>query len=233
MRTYQGSTYFLGRRLPYDLQLAWDVVGEALRFVEDRATNPAAVEAQMGRRQAALRAARHQRRIRASEEAASDGQTLLQLRALAGPGRWSAVLADVGISRRTAQNLIALALFARKSPELFGKLKILGPTKLYRLARLNPGALDGLHPDSDVDVDRGSVKLRNLTDRELEAFLKKRFPEAKKPAWPEVRSALLKIQRSLREPRALDGAAQIDMELLRDVVCAIGARLDSAVPPAA
>src|SRR5262249_51070675 len=51
--------------------------------------------------------------------------------------RW---LTELGVSPATAQNYIKIAELDRHSPGLVERWKILGPAKLYRVARLNPEA---------------------------------------------------------------------------------------------
>lgn len=124
------------------------------------------------------------------------GKLLAEARALHGRYAWEKVLAEMGVSRRTASNYSNLFLFWLYHRTLYERFSVLGPTKLYRLARVAPNVLKGMTLQTPVRTKDGMVLLGKATDRQLESFLKETFP-------PQVRSRQDKLRDAARKINAL------------------------------
>ncbi len=126
----------------------------------------------------------------ATWKAVAKGKRLLRLRYLNGRPGWDQRLKELGLSRRTHDNLRALALFAQVNPALLALLACLGPTKLYRLARLPKEDLKELNPNDRVPYDGRKVRLKDLTVREMYDYLRKRYPPEQRSPKPTPEAAL-------------------------------------------
>jgi hypothetical protein len=126
----------------------------------------------------------------ATWRAVAKGKRLLRLRFLNGRPGWELRLRELGLSRRTYDNLKALALLAQVNKPLLARLACLGPTKLYRLARLPKEDLKEIDPNDVVEYDGRRVRLKDLSDREIEAYLRKRYPPEKRRPKPTPEAAL-------------------------------------------
>jgi hypothetical protein len=198
----KGWQFLLGKPLPYTLEFLAGIFEDFLRWVDDLLHDPGAVEKEIRRREEEFQGERRRRMIRASEEAAQDGRRLLEMRALNGPFGWPALLARLHVSPKTALNLMALALFAKRHPETFERFRHLGPSKLYRMARLRRELQPKLEADYRLELTRGPVAVRQLTDGELEKHLERLDPRPPKTEWEKLERAVAKTQRlALRAAR--------------------------------
>lgn len=189
----KGPRNVLGLRLPYLMATVADVGEKAAKLIVDFLADPRrAIEAQID----GIRETLEEERRRATEIAVELGERLLWLRLHPGNEGFPAHIARLGMSPRTARNKMALALFARAHPHLYEKLKMLGPTKLYRIAVLNPKQIQHLSVDDPVETPRGQVPLRQLTSREFESWLKAQTPPPKRESW--VRRVHRHLRASMR-----------------------------------
>ena len=163
---------------------------------------------------------RGSRREYLSDQAVIDGYLVIRMRALHGPKSWSSFCGELGISTRTAFNLMALAVFAKREPEIYYRLRFLGPTKLYRVARLPKEAMEHLIMSHDVEVpgQPGTIRaLDQLTDRELEIYLHKVCPVERRPMGRRARSMAFGLYRIIENlPKSGERPARIDLEMIRD-----------------
>jgi hypothetical protein len=180
-----------------------------------------------------VRAAVAEERARATDRAVELGQKILRLRMINGPTGWDGVLREIGKGARSARNLMALALFAFQHPDLHGRFRTLGPTKLYRLATLNPEILRTLTLSTLVDTDRGRLALRDLTDRELIEFLRALLPPSERRRWRQVKQALLRARRRLVEAQEHEAPDPRDREPLHAAARELVARLHGILGGAA
>ncbi len=150
-----------------------------------------------------------------SDRGVEFGGRLIWLKAQHGPANFATVLKRLHISERTARNKIALALFANRYPELYARFKTLGPTKLYRLAVLNPEEIRHLHLEDPVETSRGKIMIRQLTSTELDTFLRSVVPpKARRPWILRASQDVARAQRNLA--RAVGESNDVgDVELLR------------------
>ena len=185
------------------------------------------VDAVAARQQALeeVRAAVGADRAAATERAVRLGQQILRLRVINGPTGWHGVLREIGKGARSARNLMALALFSFQSPELYERFKSLGPTKLYRLATLNPEILSTLSLQTQVDTDRGRIALREVTDRELIEFLRVLLPPPARRRWRQAKAALLGARRRLLEAQEQEVPTPLDRAALQAAARELVARL--------
>jgi hypothetical protein len=180
MKETKGPRRVLGLRLPYLMSTVVDITEKAAEWIEDALADPhAAIEAQI----AGLEEDAEQERCQASDAAVKAGSRLLWLRRNPGDGGFANHLTRLKISQRTARNKMALALFARMYPELYSRLRCLGPTKLYRIAVLNPEKIHKISVDDVIEIPRGKVRLRQLTSREFEDWLRDQVPVAEREPW--------------------------------------------------
>jgi hypothetical protein len=191
MKPAKGPRRILGLRLPYLMETVVDVGEKAGKLIADVIADPRrASEAQVQR----IRKVLDEDRCRASDAAVEAGRGLLWLRLNPGDEGFATHVKRLGMSPRTARNKMALALFAAAYPALYGKLRILGPSKLYRLAVLNPRSIQHISVDDPVETPRGQVPLRQLTSREFEAWMRAQMPPPKRESW--IRRAQRHLQKS-------------------------------------
>jgi len=171
-------------------------------------------------------------RVRASERAADRGVALVRYRKAHGRGCYLEFLSDIGVSPRTANNLMCLAFFRWRAPRLFERLACLGPTKLYRLAVLDDSRIGGLDPDAEITFDRRQTCLRYMTDRELILYLRDRFPVASRPRWLRVRKAMLGARRMLENFPPEEPVNYDELLLIRDAAQSVVNRLTARIAQA-
>jgi hypothetical protein len=194
MKPNKGPRRVLGLRLPYVMATVADVGEKAAKLIADVVADPRrAIKAQIE----GIRDTLDEERRRACDAAVGVGNRLLWLRLNPGDDGFAKHVAQTGMSPRTARNKMALALFAEAHPELYERLKILGPTKLYRIAVLNPATIWTISVDDPVETPRGKIPLRQLTSREFEAWLKAQMPPAKHESW------IRRAHRRLRQSRGV------------------------------
>lgn len=222
MRNYVSFLEKLvGKNLPITLQTAIMLMEDGTAWLEDLLSGRRDREKSFDHEHGQFTGDRQDRRIRSSYEATTDGYRLLRMKALHGPTGWGNVVRSLGISLRTSHNLMALAIFARQDPARFRRLAFLGPTKLYRLARLPKEELDKIDPDKRVAVpgQPGLTKaVMHLTDRELETYLRTVCPPEKRSQWPKVRRLAVGLQRMLENlPKNEALPPRSDLELICNV----------------
>ncbi len=205
--------YLLGKRLPLMVEALLDVVEHTCQWLEDRSRDPKKAEAEVHARLHAVTRLRVEQNCSASDAAAEQGRLLLEAKLLHGAVGWPALLESMGIRARTAQNLMAVAVLAKTVPDIYLRFRVLGPTKLYRLSRLGHEALQGLSLDAEVDLPRGRVKVRQLSDRELQAYLRVLVPPRQRPPILRAASHLLTALRLAALPLEAVSPAEMDFVL--------------------
>jgi hypothetical protein len=166
------------------------------------------------------------RRIREADEAVEDGLEIIRLRKLNGAKGWPLILKRLRISRRSAENRMALALFATQYPELYERFKSLGPTKLYRLAVIHPSHLRFLHLEDEVETERGKVLLRQLRDVELIDYLRRLVPIEQRSLARRLRSRAAQLARMVNSADSGGSLCATELEELREMVRATSLRLN-------
>ncbi len=179
-----------GIPLGYPLAAAVDAIDWTWQKVEKYFSEP-----EQRKRDYEVEARRYRAEYEQDMEAATwraveKGKRLLRMRYLNGRLGWEVRLRELGLSRRTYDNLKALALFAQVNPALLELLACLGPTKLYRLARLPKEDLKTIEPDDVVEYGGRRVRLKDLTIREIEAYLRKQYPPEDRRPKPTPEAAL-------------------------------------------
>jgi hypothetical protein len=204
---------FLRRsHLPCTAEFVLKVAEDFTQWVEDKVEAAHWAKLDMRQRADHLLERRASRRARGADDAVNDGIYLLQSKKV-NPEEWSAFLADLRISPRTAQNLMALALFSMRWPELYAGLKTLGPTKLYRIARLREDQIAEITLDTEVELGRGLVKLRHLSDAELQTYLRERFPDRPARLWTRATASIRKARPMLENAVHRDGIPATELEV--------------------
>jgi hypothetical protein len=84
-------------------------------------------------------------------------------------GAW---LEELGVSRKSADNYMAMAALARTNPQALERWKELGPTKLYRVARLPAGA------QREVLQPKKRDEILQMNDREFSALVEPHLPRS-------------------------------------------------------
>ena len=207
--------YLLGKRVPYLAQVIMEAAEKFVQKLEDRIADPTnAIE--NGIDDWTNRQLR--RRVRDSDEAVEDGLEVLRLRQLNGAKGWPLILRRLHLARRSAENRMALALFATSYPELYDRFKSLGPTKLYRLAVIHPSRLRTVRLDEGVETERGTVLLRQLRDSELIAYLRALVPIEERSLARRLRARTVQITRLVATADAEGGLSAPEMDELRAVL---------------
>jgi hypothetical protein len=219
--------YLLGKRIPPMAELFLDTLNRSRQWLDDMFNDPARVTAAVEQSLGEIQDRRRDQAARASEEAVLDGLALLEAKLLNGSEGWPERLRVHGISERTAGNRMALALFSKRSPEVFQRLKVLGPTKLHRVARLSRHAAEKLHPDAEIDLPRGRVRLRHVSDRELEAYLRVVCPPRSRPKWLRARNAILLALRLVERGAEKGEITPENVDFVRSVIDETADRLKS------
>ena len=108
------------------------------------------------------------------------------------------------ISKRTAENLMALLLFAEVNPPAFEHLSSLGRTKLYHIARL-----------PQEDLERLNVrKLKKMTESQLLEYLREIAPVRKRKRIPGLRRRLLEALEIVENEKLVLGWGRAELDLL-------------------
>ena len=89
------------------------------------------------------------------------GTLLQRVRRAMKHGDWLAWLREMPFAQRSAANYMLLAKWAFDRPREFQRLKSLGPSKLYAIARLDGRRLRGLRPGRIYEVP-GTGRRRSL-----------------------------------------------------------------------
>lgn len=110
---------------------------------------------------------------------------------------------QVHISKRTAENLMALLRFAEMNPRAFKQLARLGRTKLYHIAHL---------PEETI-LQLKLRKLKAMTDRELLEYLRKIAPVRKRKRIPGLRRRLLEALEIVENERLMLGLGRDEVAL--------------------
>jgi hypothetical protein len=195
MRQYQSIARHLEAvRLPYTPEVV--VAGLRGHHLDPQAPEKGAQKA-CAAEAVELARARARRREEASRQAVADGFALWALRKYVPQVSWSAILRQAGISRRTANHLMALACFAQKYPALFQRFQSLGPTKLYRLAVTPEEVLGRMHLDQMVKVNGRAKALRSLTDVELGAYLRGRTTKPRRRPGQRILQAVTGVKQMI------------------------------------
>ncbi len=120
-----------------------------------------------------LRTEIHQLKRTAERDAAETvveiGRRLATARGSLREGAWGLWVAEeLPFSRTSAHHYLALFLWSEQQPGHFQRLKVLGPTKLYAVARLAPERVADLDPAASWDVPgtdrRRSLELMSVPD---------------------------------------------------------------------
>ncbi len=200
--------------------------------IRDAFNDPLRREAAARQQAADVRKLFREERVRASERAAEKGVALVRYRKAHGHGCYQQFLRDIGVSPRTASNLICLAFFRWRAPRLFERLACLGPTKLYRLAVLDDSRIGGLDPDATFSFDNKQTCLRYMTDRDLIMYLRDRFPVATRPRWLRVRTATLGARRMIENFPPAESVDASELQLVRDAAQTVVNRLTAKLAQA-
>jgi hypothetical protein len=180
-------------RLPYPVHKFVEVGERVGKGIEDFLANPTrAIESLLQ----SMNDEAEAERARQADKAVGIGTKLIWLRQNPGDDGFSKHLSRLHMSPRTARNKMALALFANSHPDLYAKLKPLGPSKLYRIAVLHPEQIRKLELDDTVKTARGAVLFRQLTARELEGWLREQVPVKERASW--VRRVQQQLRRAAR-----------------------------------
>ncbi len=109
----------------------------------------------------------------------------------------------LGISARTAENLVALGRLAAVNPRAFRRLARLGRTKLYHVARL-----------PEEDLERLDVrKLQGMSEREMLAYLREVAPVRHRKRVSGLRRRLIESVEIVENERLMlaYGNAELDV----------------------
>jgi hypothetical protein len=204
--------YILGKHVPYLAQVIMEATEKFVQKIEDRIADPTnaienAVDDWTDRQL--------KRRIRDADEAVVDGIEILRLRKLNGAKGWPMILRRLRLARRSAENRMALALFATQYPELYDRFKSLGPTKLFRLAVIHPSKLKSVHLEDEVETERGKVLLRQLRDVELVDYLRRLVPVEERSLARRLRSRMAQLARLVDCADSGGGLGAADVEELQ------------------
>jgi hypothetical protein len=184
---------YLGIPVPYSMILVVSVLGTLWEWVMKYFSNAAELRRELSRRKEQYLEADVADREDACDRILGKGRLILEMRLLHGKYAWDSVLRELHISRRTAGNYMALYLFSANHPLLYERFRRLGPTKLYRLARVAPDRLKNFTLETPVPTTDGMVALGAATDRQLESFLRDMFPPQKRTRAEKVREAASRI----------------------------------------
>lgn len=181
MRIYKSFLAALGRQeLPFHQELVLKTIANLGEKLLDLLHNPNLTAIRVRQECNRLGSMRAERFAEASERAVYDGKVLIALSRKSDLVPWKEILLRCRVSDSTARNLMNLAIFAQAHPDIFRKFRRLGPTKLYRLARMTPSELRELDLDAMLSVKRGDVPVRHLSDLELASYLRTRFGPRKR-----------------------------------------------------
>jgi hypothetical protein len=193
MDQFERFRRYLGIPIPYSMMLVVGVLGALWEWVMKYFSDAEALRRELSRRKELFLEADAADREDACGRILHKGRLVLEMRLLHGKCAWEGVLRELHISRRTAGNYMALYLFSANHPDLYERFRRLGPTKLYRLARIAPDRLKHVTLETPVSTKDGTVSLGAATDRQLESFLREMFPARRRTRAEKVRDAASRI----------------------------------------
>jgi hypothetical protein len=130
---------------------------------------------------------------------------------------------QLDISKRTAENLMALLRFAEINREAFDHLARLGRTKLYHIARI-----------PEADLTRLKVKkLQKMTERELLEYLRKIAPVRQRKRVSGLRRRLVEAVEIAENERLILGYGKLELDRLVKKTQELFAKLKKARDKAA
>jgi hypothetical protein len=216
----------LGRKLPPRARFFMGLLKVVSKKVQDVINDPERRASACHAQARVVRKTRTKDRAASARAAVREAKQLVHLASLTGKANWEEGCRVAGISRRTADNLLALLVFSERHPKLFKTFACLGRTKLYAIARLPKDLLDTLDPESEVSVGDAELRLKDLSDRELLAFLREVWPvEVRKRMPTPLRKHVLACREILATPSRvsqiglgeLKTVARETQELFRDL----------------
>ncbi len=214
-----------GRKMPIHVETMVGMLGQIAQFVEDRVNDPAKVGREIRSRVEEIAELQAENRGRAADAVCAMGRVLFQIKAIADRQTWRDVLRELGICDRTARNYIALAQMSARWADLYARLRVLGPTKLYRVAYLDDPGVKGMDPERVFTLPRGQVKLRYMTDRELIQKLRELFPPLRRRYWDVVCAGVRRMDRMLSNGTPPDLPTDREKLLLRNHFTFYGPRV--------
>lgn len=110
---------------------------------------------------------------------------------------------QLNISKRTAENLMALLRFAQINRSAFNHLAKLGRTKLYHIARIPEEDLQQLDAD----------KLGEMSERDLLEYLRKIAPVRKRKRIPGLRRRLLEALEIVENEKLVLGLGRAELDV--------------------
>jgi hypothetical protein len=218
-----------GLKLPPRYRFLASLLKEIVKKVQSVINDPER-RAAAGHEQArSVRTMRCEDRSASAYAAVKEAEALTALACLTGTANWEEGCRIAGVGTRTADNLMALLLFSWRHPDLFKTFACLGRTKLYAIARLPLELLSSMDPEMAVNLDkegRTTVRLRDLSDREMLAYLREVWPvNRRKRVASSLRKHVLAGRAILSSParagkirlEELKAAARETQELFRDI----------------
>lgn len=193
MDTVEKFRRYLGIPLPYGMAMVVSILGSLWEWIQKHFSEPEVLRRELAKRKTAFLEADRSDREQLCDRIAQKGRWVLEMRSLHGKFAWDGVLAELHVSRRTATNYVALFLFSATNPVLYERFRVLGPTKLYRLARVAPERLKNMTLDTPVQTQDGLVPLRRATDRQLESALRLMFPPKRSTQAEKIQQAAARI----------------------------------------
>jgi hypothetical protein len=184
---------YLGIPVPYSMIFVVNVLGDLWTWVTKYLSEPEVLKRKLAERKEVFLETDAADRGDLCDRLAHKGRLVLEMRALHGKYAWDRVLAELRVSRRTASNYTALYLFSVKHDALYRRFRNLGPTKLYRLARVAPFVLKDVTLATLVPTQDGPIELGKATDRQLESYLRATFPPKRRTREEKLRDAAKKI----------------------------------------
>ncbi len=218
-----------GRKLPPRFRFLMSLVKAIAKKVQGVINDPERRLAAGHKQARTVRSMRCEDRSASAYAAVKEAEELTTLACLTGTANWEEGCRIAGVSTRTASNLMALLVFSRRHPKLFETFACLGRTKLYAIARLPEKYVKFMNPEMEVSVDKEgetTVRLCDLSDRELLVFLRKVWPvNERKRTSTSLRKHVLAGRAILSSParagkirlQELKAAARETQELFRDI----------------
>jgi hypothetical protein len=220
MRIYKSFLEALGKsRLPWAQEVLAQGMFKVAEIIDDQIRGAEAVAEKVRKTATNLGLQRQKLAAKASDQAVQDGLLLWKLWCHRELVPWAEIVARCGISRSTARNLMNLAAFSKAHPQLYGKLRTLGPTKLYRLCRRPEEALKALDLEEEVQTERGKNILAHLSDRELAAYLRKEVLKVQGPPLVDrARAAMHGLHRMIENAPSPERAAMGSWQDMVDLI---------------
>ncbi len=216
----------LGRKLPPRARFFMGLVKVIAKKVQSVINDPERRAAACHAQARVVRKKRTKDRSASARAAVREAKELAHLATLTGTANWEEGCRIAGVSRRTADNLLALLVFSERHPKLFKLFACLGRTKLYAIARLPKELLDSMSPEMEMSAGDDVVRLKDLSDREILAYLREVWPvEVRKRTPTPLRKHVLACRQILATPsrasqlglRELKVVARETQELFRDL----------------